>query len=184
MSLLNRDWIMTQLNYSDVEQDNVDFCIDWVQSRAESYIGRKLESDTYTWYLNGSGGSRIILPVCPVASITGIYLDSGRDFVTALDEDDYYLDADTGIVDLYEYSAPSGVRTVKVVASAGYTADTLPGDLKMAFVSAISHHMLKLKDRAFGLNSMTAPDGVSASFELELPSDTKRIFDSYREARI
>lgn len=182
--LIDRDWVIAQLGLQDADGDNVDFCIEWVQSRAENYIGRKLESDTYTWYLDGTGGKTIILPICPITSLTSISLDSSRLFTTNLSESDYYCDLETGIIQLYRKTTTDDARTVKVVAVAGYTSDTLPGDLKMAFLSAISHHMAKLVNRAFGMSSQTSPDGVNMSYELELPSDTKRVFDSYREVNI
>lgn len=184
MSLLNREWLMNQLGYGDTYQDKIDFCIEWITSRAESYIARKLESDTYTWYIDGNGASSIILPVTPVTAITSISIDASRSFTTNLETDEYYLNEQAGIVYLYHRYTPIGVRIIKVVATAGYTSDTLPGDLKMAFISAISHHMAKLINKSFGMSSITSPDGVNASYELELPSDTKRILDSYREVHI
>ena len=182
--MLDRDWIMRQLGYHDSDQENIDFCIEWVEDRASSYIGRKLENSEYTWHLSGNGGSRIILPVCPVTSVTSISIDAGRTFTDNLDAGEYYLDGESGIIELYNRTMPQGNRIIKVVATAGYTVDTLPGDLKMAFISAISHHMLKLMNKGFGVSSQTSPDGVNVSYEMELPSDTKRIFDSYREVKI
>jgi len=184
MSLIDRDFIMKNLGYGDTQQENIDFCIEWVTSRAETYIGRKLTEDDFTWYLNGTGGSQIVLPACPVTAITSLHLDSSRTFDTETTSDYYYLDEATGIIDLYSKTTPIGYRTIKVVATAGYTQDTLPGDLKMAFISAISHHMLKLLNKGFGVSAQSSPDGGSMSYEMELPSDTKRVFDSYKEMRV
>lgn len=184
MSLLNRDETMKLLDLKDDEGATVDFLIGWITSRAESYIGRKLESQDFEWRLDGTGGNIIVLPACPIVSVTGIYLDYNRYFTTALDEDDYYCETETGIINLYRHTTPVGAKTVKVVASAGYTADTLPGDLKMAFISAIMHHYGKLINQSFGLSSQTSPDGMNVAYELELPSDTKRVFDSYKEVRV
>lgn len=184
MSLLKRDEVLALLGLTDDEGTTVDFLIEWITDRAQSYIGRKLVSDTHTWYLNGSDSEVIVLPMCPIVSVTSISLDSARAFTSLLSEDDYYCDLDTGIIQLYSRTTPDGARTVKVVAVAGYTDETLPGDLKMAFISAIMHHRSKLINQSFGLQSQTSPDGMNVSYELELPSDTRRVLDSYKEVRV
>lgn len=184
MSMLDRDFVMRQLGFSDSEQESVDFCIEWVEERARSYIGRPLASSQYTWLFDGRASDAIILPVCPVVSVDELYLDSSRAFDQVIDPTSYHIDTESGIITLYDDVTPRGRHTVKVVATAGYTSETLPADLKMAFLSAISHHMLKLVNKSFGLASQSSPDGVNMSYELELPSDTKRIFDAYKEVRV
>lgn len=184
MSVLDRDYVMSILNYDSKLQDKVDLAIAWIQSRAESIIGRSLESATYTWYLNGHGTDVIILPVCPVASITNIYLDADRTFSTALAATDYYLDADAGLVNLYNHTTPNAIRSVKVVAVAGYTSTTLPADLKAAFIEGITYYMSRLLTKSFGQTNQSAPDGGNVTFEVEFPTGAKRTIESYKGVRV
>jgi len=183
MSVLSVAYVRTILQKDESYDSQLAFVVPWVLERAESIIGRKLESAEYTWYYDGCGKRTIMCRVYPVASVA-VYLDADRAFTTALASTEYFLDGETGVIDLYDHITPYGVKTVKVVATAGYTEETLPADLKGALVATIQQHLTKLMTSAFGFSSMSAPDGGSATFELELPIDAKRIFDSYRGVKI
>lgn len=182
--LISADFVANMLEYKSVYPEKLQFLLSWVQSKAESLIGRKLESAEYVWQLDGTGKKKIILPAWPVTEVTGIYLDSSRAFATALEEGDYYLDAEAGIISLYNHATPEGDRTVKVTATAGYDDETLPADLKMAFIEAINWNMSRLNDHSFGKTTQNTPDGVNVGYEMVLPLGVQRVLDSYREVRV
>jgi hypothetical protein len=182
--LISQEFVNRILDYTEAQHEQVTLLLAWVQSKAESLIGRKLDNADYTWYLDGNGGDKIILPVRPIVEIDGLYLDSGRDFATAEDEDDYYVDTESGIITLYSTTAPVGNRVIKVVADAGYTETTFPADLKMAFLEAISWNMSRMMDRAFGRSNQSTPDGMSVGYEMVLPMGVQRVFESYRDVRV
>lgn len=183
-SLITRDLIEDMIGTDDSQQSKVDMLIEWITQKAESIIGRKLSNEQRTAYLKGFGDHKIILPVIPVTAITSISLDADREFTETLDSSDYYCDFETGIVSLFDEKTPEGVKTIKVVYTAGYTPTTLPADLKFAFIEAISWNLTRLADKNFGVRNMTTPDGVNISNELVLPMGVQRVIDSYREARI
>jgi hypothetical protein len=182
--LVDREYINRILGYKETDQERLILLLEWVQSKAESLIGRKLDLDTYTWYLDGNYGDKIVLPVRPVVSITALYLDSGHDFETETDSDDYYVDLESGIIQLYGTIAPKRHRTIKVIASAGYDEDTFPADMKMAFLEAISWNMSRMLDRSFGRTNQSTPDGMTVGYEMVLPMGVQRVFESYRDVRV
>lgn len=182
--LISREFAATMLGINDAEQSQLDLLINWISQRAVSMIGREIMSAQRTTLLDGSGSRVIVLPVIPVTAISGIYLDSSRVFAIAEESDAYNLNEDTGIVTLYESSTPKGVATVKVIYTAGYTQSTLPADLKLACLGAISWNLNRLRDKQFGVKNEVTPDGVTRGYEMVLPMETQRVFDAYREARV
>jgi hypothetical protein len=184
--LVTRDFVSTALGAGDDLQWQIDLLIDWVSERAESIIGRELMSEERTEYLDGSWSSSIILPVIPVTSVSGVYLDSDHEFGsdTEVESSDYYLNTKTGIIYLYDDLTPKGVATVKVVFTGGYTTDNLPADLKMACLEAISWNFSRMRDKQYGVKNETTPDGITRGYEMVLPMAAQRVFDAYREVRI
>ncbi len=183
-TLISREFVSTTLNVDDSLQAQVDLLIDWISQRAVSLIGREIMSAERTVYLDGNCKNTIILPVIPVTEMSGIYLDSSREFTSAVESDDYYLDEDTGIVTLHEDTTPEGTATVKVVFTAGYTQSTLPADLKMACLEAVSWNLNRLHDKQYGVKNEVTPDGITRGYEMVLPMAVQRVFDAYREVRI
>lgn len=182
--LVSRDTVMQVLRLDESQTDDVDLLLAWIQDRAELLIGRKLESAEFTWYLDGTGSNRIVLPVAPVTAITNLYLDSSRAFTSATASTEYYLNAAYGIITLYNAITPNYPISVKIVATAGYSETTFPASLKMAFIEAISWNMSRMADRHFGRTNQSTPDGVQVGYEMVLPMGVQRVFESYREVRI
>jgi len=180
--LVSRDDVLQSLNLDSSNVDAVDEMIAWIQDRAELLIGRKLEEDEFTWYLDGTGSNRIVLPVAPVTSVDELYIDSSREFATETTE--YYLNGDHGIITLYDVVTPRMPICVKIVATAGYTETTFPKSLRMAFIEAISWNLSRKIDRQYGRTNMSTPDGVQVGYEMVLPMGVQRVFEAYREVRI
>ena len=180
MALIDIDSCLDFLSLDVKHRDKVDVLSGWVQARAESIIRRKLDKDDYTFYLDGVGNNKIQIPVIPINSTTGVYVDTDRTFATAEDTDDYYIDTDTGILTFYERSL-LGFRIVKVVVNAGYDTDNFPSDMKLAFYEAIQWNLSRLKDRAFGVRDQSTPDGLTVGYEMVLPMGVQRVFESYKD---
>lgn len=184
--LLTRDFVTTALGASEEDQWQIDLLIDWISERARSIIGREIMSEERTAYIEGRGTNTILLPEIPVASVSALYLDSDRDFTsdTEISSEDYHLETGSGVITLYDDVAPSGVATVKVTYIAGYTTSTLPADLKMACLEAISWNYSRLRDKQYGVKNETTPDGITRGYEMVLPMAAQRVFDAYREMRV
>jgi len=182
--LISRDTVMRVLSLDEGKTDLVDDLIAWIQDRAELLIGRKLESAEFTWYLDGYGSNRIVLPVAPVTEVTALYIDPTRAFTVAESASLYYVNLEHGIITLYDTTTPRLAVSVKVVATAGYTEDTLPSSLKQAFIEAISWNLNRYADRHFGRTSQSTPDGVQVGYEMVLPMGVQRVFEAYREVRV
>lgn len=182
--LITPGFINSMLGTKDDELETVETIISWIEKKAESIIGRKLTRETRTSYLEGFGNDKIILPVIPVIELTSVSLDSNREFSDVLDPGDYYCDLESGVITLFKEKTPEGVKTIKVVYTAGFTSETLPSDLKFNFVEAISWNLNRLRDKNFGVRNMTTPDGVNISNELVLPMGVQRTIESYRDMRI
>ena len=168
---------------SDTLEAQYEFLIQWIQSRAESLIGRALELSERTVYMDGSGKNTLILPVMPVQSIASISFDSSRVFATSVDSADYYCDMRSGVV-YFDYCVPEGRGNVKVVFTAGYDSASLPYDLKMAMIECISWNVKRLNDKAFGISTRNSPEGISPAYEMVLPMGAQRVFEMYREVKL
>lgn len=101
----------------------------------EAYIGHGIKSRTITEYYDGDGTNKLVLNKWPLISVTSIHVDSERVFGSdyLMDTDDYYVDTEHGIVEVFQetgsgpVSFECGVKNVKVVYVAGYA--TIPADL-------------------------------------------------------
>jgi hypothetical protein len=182
--LVSRDTVLQRLGLDESNVDRVDVLIEWIQDRAELLIGRKLEQAEFTWYLDGTGSNRIVLPVAPITELTALYIDTSREFTDAESTDDYYTNMDNGIITLYNTTTPRMPIVVKVEATAGYTEDTLPASLKFAFIEAIKWNLSRWNDGYFGRTNQSTPDGIQVGYEMVLPMGVQRVFESYREVHI
>lgn len=171
------------IDITESNETDINFLVSWAQSRAESLIGRSLELSERTEYLDGNGKHTLILPVIPVHSITSISIDNSRAFLTTENPSDYYCDLKSGILN-FDFCVPPGHGNVKVVFNAGYNADSLPFDLKMALIECISWNFGRINNKAFGISNRNSPDGVGFSYEMVLPLGAQRVFELYRDVRV
>jgi hypothetical protein len=178
--LLTADYVMDMLGIDVKGRTRVDLLIEWVQARAEAIITRKIESDTYTWYLDGNGSDTINLPVWPITSMTSVSYDWTRAFTETLETTDYEIDENTGIL-TFLTCEPTGRRTIKIVAVAGWTSTTVPADIKMAMLEAISWNYVRFANKAFGVMNQASPEGLTVGYEMVLPMGCERVFEMYRD---
>ena len=101
----------------------------------EAYLGHAIKSTTYTEYYDGDGTKKLLLRKWPIVSVTSINVDIDRDFAsdTVMDSDDYYVDTENGIIDVWQETGVGptvfefGIKNVKIIYVAGYA--TIPNDL-------------------------------------------------------
>ena len=116
---------------SESGQDNkLTRLIKAVSTDFEKSSGRKIDKIERTIYFDIESGQRTIyLPAWPVDTEENfkIYQDTSRAFGddTEVDSDFYYLDADTGIIDLFQ-AYPICKKSIKIVFTAGMAVLTSP----------------------------------------------------------
>jgi hypothetical protein len=148
-----------------------------------------LEDATYTLFLRGPGGRRLIVPVAPVLSVTSIEDDTeeefdGSELVAATDYvlRDESQNGNAGIVLLHQ-AATHGAwsltdnRVIKIVGVMGYV--TIPDPLKHA-ATIIATHLYQQR-ATLGRASIPAPNGQSVSPRPEdLPKEAFTYAAPYR----
>ena len=133
---LNRVKRHVHIGLSDSSKDTfLEEIINSTYKVLEKHIGRQVLQATYTEYYDGDSSGRLILKKWPVISVTSIHVDPEREFGSddLMDADDYYLDTELGIVEVFQAtgsgptSFPKGIKNVKAVYVAGFTS--IPADL-------------------------------------------------------
>lgn len=117
-------------------------------NRAREYLNtatrRKLDTATFTEYHDGDGSRVVQLKNYPVTSVTSIHDDPDRNFTSSslLDSTTYAVDEVNGRITLLRDPLlrtlstvfGCGAQNIKVVYVAGYSASTVPDDLKQALL--------------------------------------------------
>lgn len=179
-------WARVQsiLSLSVDDQAKVEFLINAASSFANARAGRSLKARDVDIRLDGPTGSVLVLPEAPVV-IDKIWLDENRAFVDGeeLAATDYDLDEKTGILRLFEGRFPSGIATIRVVGTFGYSP--VPEDLEQAVIECVAVNMRRTgSPAAIGLRSVSVDGATSSAYEIDWPLTAVRVFDSYRWSRI
>lgn len=126
MNLTTANRVRDLLDAGKPDQDHVlDRFIAAVSAAAETYMGRLAEETARTEYHDVPvGRSRIFLRAFPVVSVASLYNDALRtyDSGSLVAADDYYVEADTGIVTM-DYELVYGPGAVKVTYTGGLGTD-------------------------------------------------------------
>lgn len=174
-----------RFGYADSEQTNVEGLINTASARIELYTKRLLAARTSTYYLDGNGLDKMVMPEWPINTITTIHIDDERVFGTdtLIASTDYYLDAENGIIELYEdtFSTEGERRVVKIVGNFGYATTHLKYPVLQA---ACLEYVDWLKTRyassgSIGKKGEYSADRVSISYETDMPMHVKSAVDDF-----
>lgn len=166
--------------------------INAVSQQINAYCGRRFIEATYTDYLDGDGSRDLILPQCPVVSITTLADDPLRVWGTDTQKDvsgSVILDQVAGLVTLWNQGGffLHGSRNVKVVYIAGFVLTaaanhfTLPYEVTLACKLRVS----ELYRNAYaqwrrGIQSDQQGDRNIVFTNEDLPKDIKLMLEPYR----
>jgi hypothetical protein len=160
----------------------------------DNELNRKLQSATYTVYMDGTGTQSIFVPSYPITSITSINIDADRVFGsgTLVSSSDYVFYETTGEIRMFksEYPVrynyfPSGSQNIKVVYVGGYltsgTTITLPYDLIKAAKDQVKFLFKKWQAGEEGLTSYSSLNSnVNLVEATDILPMVNRVLDKYR----
>lgn len=160
----------------------------------DNELNRKLQSETYTIYMDGTGTQSIFVPSYPITSITSINIDADRVFGsgTLVSSGDYVFYQSTGEIKMFksEYPVrynyfPTGSQNIKVVYVGGYltsgTTITLPYDLIKAAKDQVKFLFKKWKTGEEGLTSYSSLNSnVNLVEATDILPMVNRVLDKYR----
>lgn len=115
--------LYNNLSDDDTEDTLITQQINYAQIMIENYLGYNLESNTYTFLVDGNYNYYIPIPIKPINSLTSISVDS-----VALLPADFILRDNHIIEKMKNYIFTEGIQNVIVVVNAGYI--TIPSDIK------------------------------------------------------
>ena len=151
------------------------------------YLGRKVESASYTEFYDGSGTGTLQLANSPVTAVTSVHIDQERDFGSAalVSSSNYVIyqnegwlrwipEVTTGFTAAGHF--PVGVQNVKVIYTGGFSS--VPDDIKEAAIlwsSAIFN-----RRRRAGLQAISSGSFSITYQTTTIPAEVKGLLDPYR----
>lgn len=150
---------------------------------AKNYCGRDFLVTSYTEYYDGDHSNMLRTNQRPIVSVTSIYSDPARLFESAslIPASDLVGDAVSyrlGYVELLTYKYLRGLKSTKIVYSAGYS--TVPTDLAMAVMLIICKQYKVISKKMFAETSQTAGDMTVTLSPDAFPQDAMKVIESYR----
>lgn len=154
-------------------------------------IAHSAESQTYTVYGNVPGGAwipedgtRIVLPVAPVTSITTLHEDGAEwayGAASLIDSTDYVLDGAAGEIRFTPSGGQGAVdptpRSVRIVFVAGWSGSAIPHAVRRAAVETVKAWWLS---RRAVTQDDAGADGAPAPAPTWLPKAARQILAPYR----
>lgn len=182
--LCTRADIKTMLGLSTSNQDAL---LDIIKASVEQYIktycGRDFLVASYTEYYDGDGMNVLRTNQRPIISITSIHSDASRLFEAAslIPASDIIGDAKSlrlGFVELLTYQFIKGLKSTKIVYSAGYSV--IPTDISMAAKLIVCKQYKVIDKKMFAEKSQGVGDMTITLAIDEFPKDAMRIVEAYR----
>ena len=180
MKLISLATLKGYLGISDNTEDaTLTTLIEQVSSQFQTYLDRKLELIERTQYFES--GAVLVLSEHPVNLIAAFTLTIYDSALTI--NNDYYVDADKGIITLLIAQITSYPRKIKVIYTAGYDATNgvlnVPDDIKYACTKQCAQELARKKTG--GVSQLSLESG-SVTYEQSsgFLKDIKEILDRYR----
>ena len=173
------------------DQTLVEYLINSVSDQAEMIAGgRRIKSRSYSptgsrpYIFDGNGREEIILPEWPVTAILHVYIDSTRAWGTdtELDPADYIFDVDTGLLYYPDHTFDAGIRNLRIDRTAGWVV--VPDYVQQAVVETVVWTRSRLRGASIGMRTVGGPNGISSSYEIEIPMSARKVFESLRDGRV
>lgn len=172
--------------FRDIEADNqthdeeLERLITAAQAFLERECARTFERTTYTEFYSGAEWrDRLLLAAPPIVSITNIWDDPARQYLTPLSSSLYVIeDAEAGVIRLDGLTFNTGLRNIKVEYIGGYAE--IPGDLEEAAIEMVWAARMKGEHSLVGVRSRSIADGSTQFVNLAWPLDLESIIGKYR----
>lgn len=172
--------------YAADESTKVESLINIASSRMEVYCKRNLAARDYTLIMDGTGRDTLILPEYPVNTVTRLSIDTMRAFAAASDiaSTDYSLRIAEGVIRLYSGAFPAAglADVIRVQHNAGYASTHAAYQVLRA---ACLEYVDWMKSRfshpgSIGKKGEYSADGISVSFETEMPMHVRSMLEPFR----
>jgi len=184
--LFSTTQLKTMLNITGSSQDALITLVKAsVEQFVKTYCGRDLLVASYTEFHDGDDGNLVRTIQRPIVSITSIHSDPARLFGDAalIPSSDIVDDSEgqrLGFIELLTYKFLKGVKSTKIVYSAGYS--TVPGDLSYAALLIAAKQFHIASKQMFAENSREVGDlRITLSVDT-FPRDAMEVIDRYKRA--
>lgn len=144
------------------------------------FIGRELRVESYIQFSDGNS-QVIVLDETPVIGITGVYLDSNRQYHEALPPSQYRLTSSNGILTIYT-DLPQGRDFVKITYTAGYTE--VPEDVLYAIAMTVQYLRTIQQADLVGVNSRSVEGGTQSIEQSIPPLAVKNHLQLYQRVKV
>jgi hypothetical protein len=107
---------------SNLSDQFLNFLIQSASDDIEKYTGRKLRARQLTEYQRGQYTKRIYTHQYPIIEVTSVHDDTDREFEAGslIDVDDYFVNAENGMIELVNGYFQKGVGNIKIIYTAGF----------------------------------------------------------------
>lgn len=179
-------------NFRDLKDENtgddeeLESIIVAVQSFLETECGRKFEldatNDLVEYYSGCHWHTQLLVAKPPIVSITDIQIDNLRVWdKPVLDAALYAVyDADSGIIKLLQgLEFTDGTLNIRIRYKGGYSAASMPADLKRAAIEMVWAARMKGSSNLVGVRSRSLGDGSVQYVNLDWPLNLGAIVNKY-----
>jgi hypothetical protein len=173
--------VKLMLSLSDEDEEYVEELIGRASATMETKVGGYIKQRERTFYLDGTGRQKLIVPDYPLGESVAVFVDSSRVFEEETEETLGVMYPEEGMIFL-ETGWPAGARNIMVVADVGY--DPIPLDLEDACTKIVAANWSAYRGKRLGIKASTGMDGQRLEFEVGIPLDAHRVLESYRKAAV
>lgn len=181
-SLVSWDELQAMVGYPAEAQAETEVLLEVASAQIESYCGRVLREAEHVEIANGYGDAVVVLRQWPVREVLEVRVDRARAFgeETAIDVDLYTHDG--GCVYLREDLAfPEMGGVIRVRYRAGFDAEAMPLDVRMACVELVMWRRQRIRTRQVGVVDVVSliRGAGKTTFESDLPSSVRELLSPY-----
>jgi hypothetical protein len=181
MALLTLQEVQEWLPQASGNERLLQQAIDRAEARAARFCNRKgtFDSAARDHYFTVPQGVRVIqLPSYPVTAVTTVTENAQETTTSEVASTGYILDADAGLLYRDGTSWATGFEQVRVQYTAGYSASTLPDDLRDAMLDLVGWLLDRRGDRGVKQDSV---DGASETREAMIRGVPESIASSLQD---